>query len=403
MPNRADEDRRWLSIGIVLWAVLACVILIDNARRPLHEYAPKDVERSVTDNYREAAMLWRQRADLYTPGPDGFLYFPQSAILWTPFTFGPLRVGELLWRALSLGLLGVAAYRLARLVCRDDLPSSAGPPPSLSDATPMAFLVMTLLCVAPAAGSARNGQMNIIITALLVLAAADFASARWWRTAGLLVLALGLKPIVVPAVLLAAAMRPRQLVPRLALLVAALAALPLVMAPHDYAMRQYAMCLEKLRVSADVAGGRWNDFAGILRTFDYEPPPWLMLAVRGIAAAFMLALSLLAVRRLGAARSAMVLLALSAIYLTVFNPRVEANTYVLLALPLASFLCHALFKARRTWLAAALLVAAIGNGFSQTLLGSNQWLRPTIGLALLGFIAYEVMQSHRESASPKTT
>lgn len=404
MSTISADDRFWSKLAIGAWILFAGIIVIDCAQWPFHAYAPKNIERTVTDNYRGAAMLWRQRADLYTPGPDGFLYFPQSAILWVPFTLPPLRVGELLWRTLCLGLFASAVYRLARVGWGDEVKSGEVVVPRVSaEPWPIMFLVMTVLCIAPGAGSTRNGQMNIPIAALLGHATVDITQARWWRSAALLVLSLGLKPIVLPAILLAAALRPKELLPRLILICVALAALPFATAPPGYVLRQYENCIEKLRASADGVGGRWNDFAGILRTLSFEPPGALMLAVRGLAAAVSFGAVVVVSRRFNAARAAVVLLTLSAVYMTAFNPRAEANTYVIVAVPLAYLACRALFETRERGVGVALLLAAVGNGFSRTLLGGNQWLRPAIGLAVFGFVVVEVLRSRGKKASPGHT
>jgi len=62
---------------------------------------------------RGAAAWWSGR-EMYTDPENGYLYFPQSAILYTPFTWGPVVVGELLWRIVCLAVFATGLRRLMR-------------------------------------------------------------------------------------------------------------------------------------------------------------------------------------------------------------------------------------------------------------------------------------------------
>ena len=95
--------RRKAAIGLGLWLLALVVVGVMVARDPSR--------RSVTPVFHLAAERWAARADLYAD-PRGFHYLPQFALLFAPFHALPIPVGDLLWRAVSVGLVlgGLAAF-----------------------------------------------------------------------------------------------------------------------------------------------------------------------------------------------------------------------------------------------------------------------------------------------------
>ncbi len=87
----------------ILWFIFLTVICVLVGRRPN--------ERTVTPNYRNASIAWWNGKDIYTEQVGGYLYLPQAAILYTPFTLPPLAVGEVCWRLFGGLLLVMAVYR----------------------------------------------------------------------------------------------------------------------------------------------------------------------------------------------------------------------------------------------------------------------------------------------------
>jgi len=81
------QDRAQIVVAWVGWAVLAIVVSV-------LVYADL-VGRSVTPNYRDAAQAFMDSAPMYNPGAQGWLYLPGSAVLYVPFTLGPVWVGEI--------------------------------------------------------------------------------------------------------------------------------------------------------------------------------------------------------------------------------------------------------------------------------------------------------------------
>src|SRR5262249_28591374 len=108
------------------------------------------VEAIPFDTYFAAGQRWLAHQPLYeTRTIDGFQYFPQSALLFAPFTLLGKTLAGLIWRALWWELYGTGIWRVTRLL----VPVQAG----------RAFLIATCLAIGPAIGSLGNGQANLAL------------------------------------------------------------------------------------------------------------------------------------------------------------------------------------------------------------------------------------------------
>ena len=410
MPaDRRDRDMRRATW--VLWVVVGLVVCILVARSP--------EKNTVTLNFRTAAQSWWAGENLYPSGVAGFLYFPQSAILYTPFTWGPVVIGELLWRVVCLALFTTGLWRIVRLLAEPwprldarsagahaiDASPSHGLWTLLRDARTspgLAFLVASLCCLPLAASNLRNGQFNLPLAALMLHAAADLALGRWWRAVLWLCLMTALKPLGLVMVLLAAVIYPRTSW-RLAIGLLAVAALPLLHRHPGYAMEMYRASMQTLESASKVELGHGQDLRGILAAMNIEVPLIVLTAVRLAAAPLMLAMAWLAKRRWGEPAGALYMLAATAIYLTLFNPRCEGLTYAVLSPAIGAFLITATPPARGRWAMGLLTAVAVVVAVSQVFTGGpNSWMRPTAGLVLLGLIVAWLVRGIRAAGLPRT-
>lgn len=387
----------------VLWGVLILVVSVIVFRSP--------DRRTVTPNYREAAVAWWHAEDLYDETSiSGFLYLPPSAILYSPFTFPPKPVGEALWRVVIGLLLAWSVWRLARLIGAEDWPR--------------VFLVISVPVVLASIGSMANGQMNIPIAALFTHAAVDLAQRKWSRAVAAMTLAIAFKPIALPMLMLAAALHPRQVAWRAAVALLVLLLVPFVVQPHllrfspDYVLRQYDMGLRTMLRSGH-HGGAFTpaDFSPVLEGLGLPLSSEAQLVIRLIAAPLMLLLAWAAQRRWGAAWGAVFLLALTGIYLTLFNPRAENLEYILPASAIAAFFALALLLRPRPLEAIGLGCVLVGLAFANDLcnlvrlvvesegLKRNHTVRPALTAMVLVYLAYLVIARRppAEKADEETT
>ena len=368
-PSRGkwnDPRIAWLAWAVLL-LIMVALVLAGN-------------RRTVTGNYRDAALLWFRGGDMYTGTGTGFLYLPQAAILFAPFAWMPVKLGEIAWRAVSIGAFAIGLRRYASLAGR----ASGGE----------LFPLMTALSLPLAFSCFRNGQSTILIAALMMIAVADLADRRWGRSAAWLSLGLALKPLVIVLTLLAGALyKPMR--GRLLAGTAVVLASPFLFQAPAYVVSQYQSCAASMQATARLGlEAYWAHFFGMLKVAGASVSPSVQTVVRLLAAGGTLWLCRLARERCTAEQTGVWLYALSVCYLMLFNPRTENNTYAMLGPAIAAFCGRALLVERRPKVALALALAAIG------IVGSHQitkgitppsqsvWLAPLVCTGFSAFLAY---------------
>lgn len=371
----------WLIYGLVLGIVVA----VDPDRR------------TVTPNYRQAAeKWWPAQEDIYTGKKKGFLYLPQSAILYTPIAALPKRVGEPLWRWIGLGVLAWGLWRAGRTFGPSSLPPTGR------------FALLTALTIPASLASAGNGQMNILLGALFLHTAVELAEKSWLRSSATLVLAFALKPLAAVYLLLTGALLPKVrwwLAGALLLLFL----LPFLHPAPDYVLRQFQLAAQVLRSSSQPDFHDFCDLAGMFRTFGLPLPDALWFAIRALAAFITLGLGWLALRRRPWPEAQLLIYTLAVTYLVLFNPRTEANTYILLAPAIALFALRALpaTKPDRFSLGfklLALLALALGvDSYGFLHQWTNLWLKALLTSIFAGWLAREILLNGALAGPAKTT
>jgi hypothetical protein len=297
---------RCLKIAVFIWVIYAGVISALVAVDP--------VRRSATLEYQRATNNWWHGKTLYR-SKNGYLYLPQFAVLYTPFELLPDRVGEPLWRLTCMASLAWALWAAASRLAPEKRAA--------------VFLVATVLVLPSTFASARNGQVNMPLAALFLLTALALARERWWPAAVFLVLTLALKPISLAPLLLCGVLYPRVRIPLLASLIV-MAIAPLAHFNPAYAAGEYTAFVHNLGQAGNPKGQSWCDFAGMLRVFHVDLPSSLQLAIRALAGVLTLGLCWKARKGADGLRAAFAVLFVSTIYLMLFNPRTETNSYVML-------------------------------------------------------------------------
>lgn len=297
--------------AVGLWVLIALIVGIIVAAKP--------DKRTVTPEYRQASeKWWAGKESPYDMSQGGYLYLPQEAILYTPYQLLPKRVGEPLWRWSGLALLAFGVWRVCTLI----LPAERE----------RLFLGASLLVIPAALSSARNGQVNLPLAGLLLLSAADLARARWNHATLWLLLSVMLKPIALaPALLAAVCYAPL----RLRLLGGFLLCIAAAWIHPDpsYVTAEYRHFWEKFLLAGQPESNTFSDFFGMLRHWGINLAPSIISCLRALAAVATLVFSLLVMRRFRPEPTlqAFGVMLLAALYLMLFNPRTEENSYVMLA------------------------------------------------------------------------
>jgi len=311
-PRRVRDSRRSLGIAVGIWILFALILGGVVAARP--------DKHTVTPEYRHASeKWWAGEESLYDASQIGYLYLPQEAMIYTPYQLLPERVGEPLWRWTGLALLAAGLWRVAGLLA-----------PTQRERL---FLLATLLVIPASCASAQDGQVNLPLAGLLLLSLADLARSRWNLATLWLLLAIMLKPIALaPALLVAACFAPVRL--RLIAGFLLCLAIAYLHPSADYVTAEYHHFWAKFLLAGQpLIKDNFSDFFGMLWHWGIHPAPAIITGIRGAAALVVLILTLHVMRRFRSdtVSQAFGVLLFAALYLMLFNPRTEENSFVMLA------------------------------------------------------------------------
>jgi alpha-1,2-mannosyltransferase len=330
-------------------------------------------DHSVISAYRDAAHQWVAGHDIYTDTGHGFLYLPLAAILFAPFALLPPAACEIAWRCLGIGVFALGVRRIEKIA---DIGASRA-----------TFLVLTLASLPPALACARNGQSTLIMAGLMMLACVDLADGRRSRAVLWAALAVALKPLSVVLLLLFPFM-DRRLIGRVAVGSAAIICVPfLTQSPH-YVIDQYVKCGQMFRASSHCGMIElWAQPFSVLTLLGVNISEAAQTVIRVVAAGGAIALSIATRLRVGRARGLEYLLAISVLYILLFNPRTENNTYALLGPVIGLSLVTALSseRGRRTeaaFLSGLLVLLAVGDSIVRLFVpeGEHIWMAPSVAV-----------------------
>jgi alpha-1,2-mannosyltransferase len=295
----------WRALAWALWLVPLAVISVVSILKP--------EDHTVTPVYHEAVENWHHHLPLYN---HKFYYAPQFTLLFAPFHCLPRAVGDLLWRGSATAGLAIGIL----LFC------GAMPGPNRH----RAFFIVTLLTLPLCLPAMQFGQANAHLAAALLLAAWCLSTQRWWAATILLWLATAIKPLGIAAIGLAWAAYP-HLWWRLALGLPVFFLVPFAFGSPDYVLNQLVACADNLFQSTGVTEHRFADLNGLLRTFGTAITGRASLVLRAVAGGLFMLLCHQTSRRQGEPLRALVWLGAAGVYLMLFNPMTEANSYAIVA------------------------------------------------------------------------
>jgi hypothetical protein len=330
----------------------------------------------VVPNYRFASSHWWLGESMYPGGTHGFLYAPTFAVLFTPFhLIQPAVLGEIVWRLFGFGLFAWGLWRLTRSFNKKS--SGRGEFDS-------AFALLVLLAVPASLAAINNGQTNLALSASLVLLCISIRDEKWKLAAACLTLALVLKPISVAPWLLAFAVFAPIRIPLLGGLVA-VAIIGLIHPYPAYASGQWIEFLAKLTHSYTPENLRVSDLFGMLEKAGFPNSLPFNSLSRVTASCAALGFVIWKYRRGGFMNGSWGLWVATALIWTIFNPRAETNSYVLIS-PLLAFAAVSYWTEveGKRWKGAILAIACIGlmcDGMGKPIyLATDVWFKPLIVL-----------------------
>ncbi len=308
-----------LRLAAVAWAMLVLVVVSRVAIAPPQSH-------TVLPIYLNAAERFANGEPLYSPAPglDVYRNPPGFAAGFVPFGWLPEKLAGIAWRLLGAGLFLAGLVRFGRnLLHLDDRGLSW----------------LLLLAIPLAMGSLDNGQANIHLAGLLSLGSAAVGREKFATAAGWFAVAVGIKIYPLAVGLLASVTRPRT-VSWLILFSLFALTFPLVLAKAEYVADQFRQ----------MASNVTADNRHISTVVDRAPRDWTILArswagwipdsglVKGVSVTAGLAFAglVFAARRKPLDRKAYLVFALGSIWMTLFGPATEPQTYTLLSPVLAA-------------------------------------------------------------------
>ncbi|WP_214472045.1 glycosyltransferase family 87 protein [Mesorhizobium sp. dw_380] len=359
-------------LGLGLWIGAFLVVLV------LVLWAPDT--RTVLLAYRYGSQEFLAGRPLYNIQSEmGYLYAPAFAALYIPlFKLGP-QLGGLVWHITGFAVLTFAAMRQVRKLGGSELPwlLSFG----LFLALPMAL------------GAIRNGQATILLTGacwLLTLSALEGRRAETFFWASVAVIA---KPTAIIMLLLVGALRLR-LIPVLVLAVLFVIALPYAFAPAGYLNDQYRVFAGMLTSMAVDNTSHFvpTDFTAPFIKMGLPIPEFGATIIRIVMALFTLSIVVWFDRKLERGTADLAIFLTATFYMCVFNPRVEPNTYAMIAVP-AGLAVALLWREERGGVLASVLSVTL---FLTGLTGVDRhihdffypWFRPIAVTAVAGSLIW---------------
>ncbi|MGI9280601.1 MAG: glycosyltransferase family 87 protein [Endozoicomonas sp.] len=363
--------------GVFLWGLAIILIFAKVALEP--------GQHTVLDSYLLGAERWIDRVKLYS-GPGGFIYTPTFAVLFVPATKLPVFLADLLWRLFIIGLYAWASLRLLshfQEYSREKLFNWFG--------------LFSLIAVPIAFSGFRNGQMNVVLIAAMMLVISQIIEKRWNSAALVLALIMSLKPTFIVFFLLVITLfRPFWL--RVPLMLLAFLALPLVFGGLDYGLEQYNNFLEMAdsAVERGITTPTWASFFNIpMQLIHYSVPESLQNIIKIILAAMTWAVSFYAIVRHGTKNGLIYLLSFAACYHVMFNPRSVNTDYIILGSILAFWFTAAAYLWQDRALAWITGLISLGVLFafdiSRTLVtDATSWFNPLMAAVFTGVLIWQL-------------
>lgn len=232
-------------------------------------------------------------------------------------------------------------------------------------------------------------QAQIGMTAFMMIAAAAIMRRHWLMACFWLFLSVVTKPLSLVMLLLCGATQPKMRIGLTVALIAALA-LPFAFGDVHYVAGGYRTWIVKLQQLTSVNPGEWPyqaDFATLLDTIGIALPHTVQTVIRLAAALVVLALVWRVARLQDRVVFAMAVTLYAGCYITLFGPRNEFLSFLVLTPPLtalALLLTTRDARDQRAWL---LIAAVLVIGFHGAL-EFDRFVKPLLTFVILGWMIW---------------
>jgi hypothetical protein len=316
-PLASSETQRGSNlrnaIVVVLWAavLLGICIRIGLVSR----------DHDVFATYADAGRKWISSQPLYSY-TRGFVYSPLIAALFGAFSWFPLWLGGILWRLLT------ASVFLAGIFCW--LKEESTVPKSR-------YWLVFLLILPLSLGNFNNGQVNPLITGLLMIAIVSAHRRSWTISAICLGLAAYLKIYPLSVALLLVLLYPRQLAWRLLVTLLLMGILSFLLQQPGYVLEQYQRWFgtrgaDDRRMNMNIAP---RDFAMLLKAIHINLSSRLFLVLQLFAAVSAACVCIYGrIKNWSEDRLLVAVFTIGTCWMLLFGPSTEDATYAMIAPPI---------------------------------------------------------------------
>lgn len=315
-----------------------------------------------------------------------YLYWPVSLLVLGPLPMlSPVAAAAIAmtFAALALSLASIVLMRaLLPDRPRADVVNLAG--------------ILLMINIPAAWYNFKYVQAQIGMTAFMMIAAAAIMRRHWLMACFWLFLSVITKPLSLVMLLLCGATQPRMRIGLAVALVAALA-LPFAFADVHYVAGEYRTWFTKLQQLASVAPGEWPyqaDFATLLDTVGIQLPHAVQTGIRLAAALVILALVWRVARLQNRAVFAMAVTLYAGCYITLFGPRNEFLSFLVLTPPLTALALLLQARNARDQRAWVLIAAVLAIGFHGAL-EVDRALKPLLTFIVLGWMIWLTIEPSR--------
>jgi hypothetical protein len=343
--------------------------------------------------YLTAAQRLTAHGEVYDPAnPGEFIYLPVALLVLVPFTgLDPVWAAVITLTLYAVVFTGAFVTLMQRLL-----------PEGTPEMSALHLAGIALLINIPAAWFNFKGvQSQIVMTGAMMAAAAAMMRAQWLWASFWLFVAIVLKPLAMVMMLLCGALCPRMRIPLIVALIVAFA-LPFAFFDTAYLIEQHRDYGAKLWAIATMAPTKWPyqaDFSTMLRALGIVLPGAVSVAIRALAALAILALAWRVQQDCkqndgGRRAFALAVLLLSGCYITLFGPRNEFLSFLVLT-PAVTALALVMLARDRLDIRPWLLVAAVLVLGMRWDLEIDSWLKPAIDLVILVWLARMMLTPRR--------
>jgi hypothetical protein len=375
-------------IGWCAWAVLLAGVSLAVALVP---------ERAgVSPVYRDALHRALAGENLYSQDGHGFLYLPISVWIFLPLLLKPVVLSEIVWRCCTVGIFAWGTYRLSAVAA--------------SYAGPRVFVSLSVVGSILALPGARAGQLTLAMAGLCMVALAEAARGHDRRAGIAAVGALLAKPLALPVVCLIGLCRLRS-IPAMGLGIAVLLIFPFLLTEHSRVVGQYEGFRHVLTMTDKLSDGDWSNIAGLLKLFGMPLGDNARRVLSLASACLTACLCLRSWRIYDSSKAATTTYSLAMLWLVLFSPRAENNTYACIAPTIGLAIATGMQGSAGVWhrpplrvllyaVAAALIVGTyeLGKIICPSLPGI--WLAPLASSFIAIELWYEVLTGKPREKAP---